>query len=78
MRVLGCINCCCKVIKLSSSWEIWEYVENYYMICRSEVESRLVSLAKHKKEWKRMGVNYLMELVEKGVLKKLRVGLNII
>ena len=42
------------------------------MICRSEVESRLGSLAKHKKEWKRMGVNYLMELVEKGVLKKLR------
>ena len=20
---LWCINCCCKVIKLSSSWEIW-------------------------------------------------------
>ena len=39
------------------------------MIGRSEVESRLGSLAKHKKEWKRMGVNYLMGLVEKGVLK---------
>ena len=23
VRVLGCINCCCRVIKLSSSWEIW-------------------------------------------------------
>ena len=42
------------------------------MIGRSEVESRLGSLAKHKKEWKRMVVNYLMGLVEKGVLKKLR------
>ena len=42
------------------------------MIGRNEVESRLGSLAKHKKEWKRMGVNYLMGLVEKGVLKKLR------
>ena len=42
------------------------------MICRSEVESRLGSLAKHKKEWKRMEVIYLMELVEKRVLKKLR------
>ena len=39
------------------------------MICRNEVENRLGSLAKHKKEWKRMGVNELMELVEKGVLK---------
>ena len=36
------------------------------------MENRLGSLAKHKKEWKRMGVNDLMELVEKGVLKKLR------
>ena len=36
------------------------------MIGRNEVESRLGSLAKHKKGWKRMGV------VEKGVLKKLR------
>ena len=35
------------------------------MICRHEVENRLESLAKHKKEWKRMGVNDLMELVEK-------------
>ena len=23
VRVLGCINCCCNVIKLSSSSEIW-------------------------------------------------------
>ena len=36
------------------------------MICRNEVENRLGSLAKHKKEWKRMGVNDLMELVEEG------------
>ena len=42
------------------------------MICRNEVENRLGSLAKHKKEWKRMGMNDLMELVETGVLKKLR------
>ena len=42
------------------------------MIGRNEVESSLGSLAKHKKEWKRMGVNYLVGLVEKGVLKKLR------
>ena len=42
------------------------------MIGRNEVGSRLGSLAKHKKEWKRMGVNYLSGLVEKGVLKKLR------
>ena len=42
------------------------------MIGRSEVKSRLGSLAKHKNEWKRMGVNYSMGLVEKGVLKKLR------
>ena len=42
------------------------------MICRNEVENRLGSLARHKKEWKRMGVNDLLELVEKGVLKKLR------
>ena len=33
--------------------------------------NRLGSLAKHKKEWKRMGVKYLSGLVEKGVLKKL-------
>ena len=43
------------------------YLENYYMIGRNEVESRLGSLAKHKKEWKWMGVNYLFL-----VLKKLR------
>ena len=42
------------------------------MIDLNEVESRLGLLAKHKKEWKRMGVNYSMELVEKGVSKKLR------
>ena len=30
------------------------------------MESRLGLLAKHKKEWKRMGVNYLVGLVEKG------------
>ena len=42
------------------------------MIGRNEVECRLGLLAKHKKEWKRMGVNYLVGLVEKGVLKKLR------
>ena len=42
------------------------------MIGRNEVESRLGLLAKHMKEWKRMGVNYLVGLVEKGVLKKLR------
>ena len=42
------------------------------MIGRNEVESRLGLLAKHKKEWKRMGVNYLVGLVEKGILKKLR------
>ena len=42
------------------------------MIGRNEMESRLGLLAKHKKEWKRMGENYLVGLVEKGVLKKLR------
>ena len=42
------------------------------MIGRNEVESRLGLITKHKKEWKRMGVNYLVGLVEKGVLKKLR------
>ena len=42
------------------------------MICRNEVENRLGSLAKHKKEWIRMGVDDLMGLVKKGVLKKLR------
>ena len=42
------------------------------MICRNEVENRLGSLAKHKKECKRMGVNDLMKLSEKRVLKKLR------
>ena len=42
------------------------------MIGLNEVGNRLESLAKHKKEWKRMGVNYLLGLVEKGVLKKLR------
>ena len=42
------------------------------MIGRNEVKSRLGSLAKHKKEWKRMGVNYLLGLVENGVLKKLK------
>ena len=42
------------------------------MIGRNEMESRLGLLAKHKKEWKRMGVNCLVGLVEKGVLKKLR------
>ena len=42
------------------------------MICRNEVESRLGLLGKRRKEWKRMGVNDLMELVEKGVLKKPR------
>ena len=36
------------------------------------MENRLGSLGKHKKEWKRMGVDDLMGLVEKGVLKKLR------
>ena len=36
------------------------------------MENSLGSLAKHKKEWKRMGVDDLMGLVEKGVLKKLR------
>ena len=36
------------------------------------MENRLGSLAKHKKGWKRMGVDDLMGLVEKGVLKKLR------
>ena len=35
------------------------------------MESRLGLLAKHKKEWKWMGVNYLVGLVEKGVLKNL-------
>ena len=49
------------------------------MICRNEVENRLGSLAKHKKEWKRMGVDGLMGLVEKGVFKKNGgVGLSII
>ena len=42
------------------------------MIGQNEVESRLGCHAKHKKEWKLMGVNYLKGLVEKGVLKKLR------
>ena len=42
------------------------------MIGRNEMESRLGLLAKHKKERERMGVNYLVGLVEKGVLKKLR------
>ena len=42
------------------------------MIVLNEVESRLQSLAKHKKKCKRMGVNYLLGLVEKEVLKKLR------
>ena len=42
------------------------------MIGRNEMENRLGLLAKHKKEWKRMGVDYLVGLVEKGVLKKLR------
>ena len=42
------------------------------MICRNEVENRLGLLGKHKKEWKRMGVDEWIGLVEKGVLKKLR------
>ena len=42
------------------------------MIGRNEMENRLGLLAKHKKEWKRMGVDYLVGSVEKGVLKKLR------
>ena len=42
------------------------------MICRNEVENRLGLLGKHKKEWKRMGVDDWMGWVEKGVLKKLR------
>ena len=42
------------------------------MIGWNERESRLGLHAQHKKEWKRMGVNYLVGLVEKGVLKKLR------
>ena len=42
------------------------------MICWKEVENRLGSLGKHKKEWKWMGVDYLVGLVEKGILKKLR------
>ena len=41
------------------------------MIGLNEVGSRLGSLAKHKKERKWMGVNFLSGLVEKGVLKKL-------
>ena len=40
------------------------------MICRNEVESRLGSPVKHKKEWKRMGVDDLMGLVEKGGFEK--------
>ena len=42
------------------------------MIGRNEMENRLGLLAKHKKEWKRMGVDYLVGSVEKGVLKKVR------
>ena len=42
------------------------------MIGRNEIENRLGLLAKHKKEWKRMGVDNLVGSVEKGVLKKLR------
>ena len=42
------------------------------MICRNEVENRLGFIGKHKKEWKRMGVDDWMGWVEKGVLKKLR------
>ena len=42
------------------------------MIGLNEVGNRLGSLAKHKKEWKRMGVNCLSGLVEKRSLKKLR------
>ena len=42
------------------------------MIGWNERESRLGLLAKHSEEWKRMGVNYLVGSVEKGVLKKLR------
>ena len=42
------------------------YLGNYCMICRNEVENRLGSLGKHKKEWKCMGVDDLMGLVEKG------------
>ena len=41
------------------------------MIGRNERGSRLGLLAKHKKEWKRMGVIYLVGSVEKEVLKKL-------
>ena len=36
------------------------------------MENRLGSLGKHEKEWKWMGVDYLVGLVEMGVLKKLR------
>ena len=42
------------------------------MIGRNEMENRLGLLAKHKKEWKRMVVDYLVGLVEMGVLRKLR------
>ena len=42
------------------------------MICRNEVDNRFGSIGKHKKEWKWMGVDYLVGLVGKGVLKKLR------
>ena len=42
------------------------------MICRNEVENRLGLLGKRKKEWKWMGMDDLMGLVEKGVWKKLR------
>ena len=73
MRVLGYINCCCKVIKLSSSWEIWGVSGELLYDLSNEVEIRLGSLGKHKKEWKRMGVDDWMGLIEKGVLKTLRI-----